>query len=72
MKYKPFKLERIGEPDGYPTDPRKARIYEEIRQQAIADAERSFDNVRDELRRLVRSARDRSASERPRHDEHAT
>ena len=71
MKYKPFKLEHIDDPGGRRTDPRKARRYEEIRQQAIADAERSYDNVRDQLRRLVRSVRGQSASEGGGHGEHA-
>lgn len=57
MKVKPETLEHVHDPDGDRTDPRKARVYEEIRQQAIADAERSFENVREELRRLVRCRR---------------
>lgn len=71
MKYKPHKLERVHDPAADRTDSNKSTIDDEIRRQAIADAERSFDNVRDELRRLVRSARGRSASEPATHDEHA-
>ena len=58
MKYKPHKLERVHDPPGDRTDPRKTVINDEIRRQAITDAERSFQNVREDLRRLVRSCRD--------------
>lgn len=56
MKYEPISLEPVHDPNDQ-IDPRKARIYEEIRKQAIADADRSFQNVREDLRRLIRSCR---------------
>lgn len=57
MKHKPLNFERVYDPDGDKTDPRKIAINEEIRKRAIADAERAFQNVREDLRRLIRSCR---------------
>ena len=57
MRYKPYKLEHIHDPASDRSDLRKVVINEEIRRQAVADAERSFQNVRKDLRRLIRSCR---------------
>ncbi len=55
MNGRPERLDRVT--DGDRTDPRKARIRDEIRRLAIADADRAFQKVRDDLRRLVQECR---------------
>lgn len=50
-------LDRVMDPDDDWIDPRKARIRDEIRRLATADADRAFQKVRDDLRRLVREYR---------------
>jgi hypothetical protein len=51
------RLDRVVDPSGDRTDPRRVLIDREIRRRAIADADRAFEKVRDDLRRLARDTR---------------
>lgn len=56
MNDKPNRLDHVIDPDGDRTDPRKIRVDEEIRRRAMEDADRAFQRVRDDFRRLAREA----------------
>ena len=53
MKYQPHPLRRADDPGRRPGGSRGAAGDDEISRRAVADAERSFQKVRDEFRRLV-------------------
>ena len=53
MKYQPHPLRRADDPRRRPSGRRPAAGDDEISRRAIADAERSFQKVRDDLRGLV-------------------
>ena len=53
MDYRPHPLRRVADATRKPPVERRSPADDDIRRQAIADADRSFRNVRDELRRLV-------------------
>ena len=55
MDYKPHILRPVGGDRRGPPAERPSSADDEIRKRAIADADRSFQNIRDDLRRLVRS-----------------
>ncbi len=54
MKNRLNRLNRVTDPRGDRTDPRRVLIDDEIRRRANADADRAFERVQDDLRRLVR------------------
>ena len=57
MDYRPHTLRPVGDSTPQPPIKRLSPADDEIRQRAIADAERSFQKHREGLRRLVRSCR---------------
>lgn len=57
MKNRLNRLDRVADPRGDRTDPRRVLIDDEIQRRAIADADRAFEKVQDDLRRLVRDTR---------------
>lgn len=57
------RLDRVADPRGDRTDPRRVLIDNEIRRRAIADADRAFERVRDDLRRLARDTRSSGQAE---------
>lgn len=63
MTNRPIRLDRVADPDGDRTDPRRVLIQDEIRRRATADADSAFRNVRDDLRRLAREAQSRALKE---------
>ena len=54
MKYQPHSLRRADDPGRRPSVRRLPGSDDEISRRAIADAERSFQKVRNELRKLVK------------------
>ena len=63
MKNRLNRLDRIADPRGDRTDPRRVLIDDEIRRRAIADADRAFEKVQSDLRRLVRDTRSSGRAE---------
>ena len=61
--YEPHILHPVGDSTPKPPTEHLLPDDDEIRKRAIADAERSFQNVRDDLRRLIRTCRSKVEKE---------